>query len=216
MTLREQLQARLVEAMANRPSEVSETFAAGVARIREEGIAEQALTVGDAAPMFTLPDATGRPVVLADLLAGGPVIVSFYRGGWCPYCNLELRAWQELLPDLTAAGVTLVAISPETPDFSLTTVERQGLGHPVLSDIGNVVAAAFGIVHSVDPAVKALYDRSGHDLAARNAQPGDAVTLPLPATFLLDRDGQVRFAFVSADYTERAEPTGVLAAALEL
>lgn len=183
-----------------------------MARVRSEGFAEQALGVGDTAPDFTLPDAVGKDVTLTELLGSGSVILCFYRGGWCPYCNLELRAYQALLPEIGAAGATLVAISPQTPDASMTTVQKSELTFPVLSDVGNVVASAFGLVHTLEPEIAAAYARSGHDLPRDNAQPVDAVSLPLPATYLIDQSGQVRFAFVSADYTERAEPADVLTA----
>lgn len=212
MTLRDQIKARQAEASATRPPEIGALFAQGVARVRAEGIAERALGVGDSAPAFTLPDAVGKDVALAELLSSGPVIVCFYRGGWCPYCNLELRAYQALLPEITATGATLVAISPQTPDASMTTVQKADLTFPVLSDVGNVVAGAFGLVHGLEPEIAAVYARGGHDLPRDNAQAEDAVSLPLPATYLIDQQGQVRFAFVSADYTERAEPADVLAA----
>lgn len=212
MTLRDALQARLLEANANRPPEIGALFADGVARVRAAGIAQSALAVGDSAADFTLPDATGSDVALSELLGVGPVILCFYRGGWCPYCSLELRAYEALLPELSAAGAVLVAISPQTPDASLTTAQKQNLTFSVLSDVGNVVAGAFGLVHGVEPAIAAAYKRSGHDLPGGNAQPEDDITLPLPATYLIDQQGQVHFAFVSADYTERAEPADVLAA----
>jgi peroxiredoxin len=213
MTLREQLEGRLAEAQRTRPPEVSATYAAGIEQVASTGVVERALQPGAVAPDFTLPDATGRLVALGELRRTGPVIVTFYRGGWCPYCNLELRAYQALLPEITAAGVHLVAISPETPDTSLTSVEKAELTFSVLSDAGNAVANAFGIVHDVAPEIRAIYAKNGNDLAARTAQDEQHLTLPLPATFVIDQQGEVRFAFVAADYTRRAEPAEVLAAA---
>jgi peroxiredoxin len=216
VSLNERLRARLAEAVSARPLEVSEAYADGIAQVRESGVVERALKVGDPAPTFTLPDATGLAVSFQDLLSSGPAIVTFYRGGWCPYCNIELRAYQERMSEFTAAGVTLVAISPETPDASLTFTEKQGLTFPVLSDSGNAVAHAFGIVHAVAPEIQTIYRGNGIDLAERNAQSDHDITLPLPATFVVDTTGVIRFAFVSADYTERAEPSAVIATALSL
>lgn len=215
MSLRDELAARAATAAQSRPAEVSAAFDAGIAAIEAAGIAKRAVTVGDQAPDFTLPDTAGRPVALAELIRTGPTIVTFYRGGWCPYCNLELRAYQALLPELADAGVNLVAISPQRVDAALATVEKTELGFPVLTDLGNVVASQFRIVHTVPTDVRTIYKRSGHDLATIESDLGDdaEVTLPLPATFVIDPGMIVRFAFVSADYTERAEPSEVLAVA---
>lgn len=213
MTLRDRLEARLAEAVAGRPSAVTAAYAEGIDRIRTSGIAEGALGVGERAPEFTLPDAAGRPVVSRDLIALGPLVICFYRGGWCPYCNLELRAYQELLPAFTDAGVGVVAIGPEVPDVALRTAAAQSLTFPVLADVGNVVAGAFRLVHDLTAEVRGIYARHGFDLATWTAQPPEEVTLPLPATYVVDVRGIVRFAFVAADYTQRAEPAEVLAVA---
>jgi peroxiredoxin len=215
-SLRDELQERSASGRAKRDPAITAAFDAGVDAIRAAGIAERALAVGETAPDLTLPDATGRPVALADLLARGPVVITFYRGGWCPYCSMQLRAYQAILPELEAAGATLVAISPQTPDASMSTAEQDGLAFPVLSDVGSEVARAFRLVHPVGADVRAIYDENGFDLAGRNALgaedgAGEAV-LPLPATYVLDRQGTVRFAFVAPDYVERAEPQDLLAA----
>jgi peroxiredoxin len=216
MALRDEIQARYAAGRAKRDPAITAAFDAGVEAVRTAGIAERAVTVGEVAPTFTLPDATGRPIALDDLLARGPVVITFYRGGWCPYCSMELRAYQAILPELEAAGATLVAISPQTPDASMTTAEKEELAFTVLSDVGSHVAHAFRLVHPVGDAVAAIYDDNGFDLTGRNAVGAEAgsdeVVLPLPATYVLDRQGTVRFAFVSPDYVERAEPVEVLAA----
>lgn len=212
MPLRDELTSRAATAAQSRPVEVSAAFDAGIAAVEAAGIAEHAVMVGDPAPDFTLPDTTGRPVALADLVRTGPTIITFYRGGWCPYCNLELHAYQALLPEITEAGVNLVAISPQRVDAALATVGKAELDFPVLIDLGNVVASQFRIVHTVPTDVRTIYERSGHDLATVESDRGDdtEVTLPLPATYVVGTDMIVRFAFVSADYTERAEPSEVL------
>lgn len=135
-------------------------------------------------------------------------MLCFYRGAWCPYCNLELRAWQQHLPELERLGATLVAISPQTPDASLTLAEKHALAYPVLSDLGNVVTRRFGIVYTVDERMRAVLEGFGVQLPTYN---GDSTfELPAPATYLVGRDATIVGAWVDADYRRRAEPTAVL------
>lgn len=216
MELSVELALQAARGREKRPPEITTLFERCVDEVRESGVARRAIGVGATAPEFTLPDAQGGEVSLAELRAEGPVVITFYRGGWCPYCNLELRAYAERMPAFAEAGVQLVAISPQTPDASLTLVERAELPFTVLSDVGNVVAAAFGLLHPVPTELNAVYVGNGFDLAGDNAQDPDAITLPLPATYVIDRDATVRFAAVSADYTERADPDLVLDAARAL
>jgi peroxiredoxin len=216
MELGAEMAAQAAERRKNRPAEITALFDRCIDEVRAAGVAERALAVGASAPDFTLPDATGVAVRLADLRAAGPVVISFYRGGWCPYCNLELRAYAERSPDFEAAGARVVAISPQTPDASLTLVERAELPFTVLSDVGNVVAASFGLVHPVQSELAAVYAKNGFDLAGDNAQDPSELSLPLPATYVVDRDGTVAFAAVSEDYTVRADPEAVLAAVVAL
>ena len=168
------------------------------------------LGVGDTAPEFALPDATGRTVRLSDLLASGPVVLTFYRGSWCPYCNTELRSLQAALPEVEAARARLVAVSPQTPDSSLAIVDRQALTFPVLSDAGNRVAREFGLVFRVDAGVRDKYRAAGIDLAASNGD--DSWELPVPATYVVAPDRTITYAFVEADYSRRAAPADVVAA----
>lgn len=169
-----------------------------------------AVETGDPAPEFTLPDARGTEVSLSDLLAVGHVVVTFYRGSWCPYCNLQLAAYQEILDDLGAAGAQLVAISPELPDGSLSFVERQQLSFTVLSDVGNSVAKRYGVTVTLDGTVRETYETAGVDLPTINGD--DSWGLPAPSTFVIDMDGIVRFALIGADYRRRLEPTALLEA----
>jgi peroxiredoxin len=173
-----------------------------------------ALGIGDRAPDFALRDAAGGVFTLADALGSGPVVVSFYRGAWCPYCNLELRALQQALPDLHAAGAALVAISPNTPDTSVTSVELHGLDYPVLSDIGNEVARGFGLVFTVQDDLEEAYRGMGIDIGAANGT--ERWEIPLPATYVIDRDGVIVYAFVNTDYRVRAEPADVVSAVMAL
>jgi peroxiredoxin len=184
------------------------TIEAHIARSRSDGVAASALGVGAMAPAFSLRNQSGRTVALHELTETGPVVVVFYRGGWCPYCNLQLRAYQRLLPELEAAGVRLVAISPQAPDASLSTAEKNALAFDVLSDVGSAVAQAFGIVYTLPPELQSLYAQVGHALPDVNGD--DSWTLPVPATFVIGQDGRVLAAHVDVDYRGRLEPAEAL------
>jgi peroxiredoxin len=183
---------------------------AATAGLRATGIEARALQVGAQAPELTLPDALDRQVRLADLWRQGPLVLIFYRGGWCPYCNLELRAWQQHLAALNSIGGQLVAVSPQTPDNSLSTAEKNELAFPVLSDSALQAATAFGVAFEMPPELIELYSSVGNDLPVLNGN--GRWVLPVPATYVIDRDGRIVFAHVEADYRERAEPRDVLAA----
>jgi peroxiredoxin len=165
--------------------------------------------VGSQAPNFRLPDARGGEVELAQLRASGPVVVVFYRGPWCPYCNLQLAAFQGALDDITATGASLVAISPLTPDASLTHAERASLEFHVLSDAGNRVAREYGLVFTQAETSTAVSREVGLELRDYNGD--DSHELPAPSTFVISPDGTVRFASVSGDYRWRVGPEEVLA-----
>ena len=190
------------------PAERVVMMEAATAQLRETGIEATALQLGAELPDLTLPNAMGRPIDLRALNASGPLVIVFYRGGWCPYCNLELREWQRLLPQLRGLGATLVAISPQTPDNSLSTAEKNELAFPVLSDSHLAAAEAFGIAFTLSPALVELYAKVGNDLPTLNGN-GQWV-LPIPATYLIDASGRVAMAHVEADYRQRAEPQQVL------
>jgi peroxiredoxin len=168
-----------------------------------------ALDVGDRAPVFRLPDARGGEVALEALLADGPVVLVFYRGAWCPYCNLQLGAFQSALADIRATGATLVAVSPQTPDQSLTFAEQRALEFPVLTDAGNAVASQYGLVYTQPRASTATSRALGIELADFNGD--DSNTLPAASTFVIGQDGVIRFAAVSGDYRWRVGPDEVLA-----
>lgn len=182
--------------------------------IAASDILETALGVGDEAPMFELPDAHGTKVDLADVLKSGPAIVSFYRGAWCPFCNLEIRAMQRELASAEAAGVTLVAISPNTPDESLGLIDKADLTFSVLSDAENAVAKQFNLVYQMEEGLVDLYRDQGRDIAAMNDS--EVWELPVPATYVIDRDGVIRYAFVDLNHRARAEPADVVAVAAGL
>ena len=178
--------------------------------LSESGIVNNSLKVGDMAPDFSLPDPTGKTVQLSELLTNCPVVINFYRGQWCPYCNLEIRAFQQLLPAFQQANAQVIAISPELPDNSLSITEKHALAFPVLSEIGNTVARSYGLVFALAESLRPLYKGFGIDIPASNGD--DTYELSVPATYVIDESGTIRYAYAEADYTLRAEPTEVLAA----
>ncbi|MEQ9331088.1 peroxiredoxin-like family protein [Thalassobaculum sp.] len=193
-----------------RGAEVIAAYEKGIDELRADGIVGRALAVGDSMPGFALPNADGATVRSADLLGRGPLVVTFYRGGWCPYCNLELRAYQAQAARLAAAGATVVAISPEVPDETAKTAASNALAFDVLSDAGNAVARSFGLVFRLSDELVEIYRRNGNDLERRN---GDGSwELPVPGTFVVDADGRVALADVDPDYTRRLDPEQVIAA----
>jgi peroxiredoxin len=178
--------------------------------LRASGIKDRALKPGTVAPDFVLPDTNGRLVRLWSLLSQGPVVLIFYRGGWCPYCNLHLRGLQRALPELQKYNAQIVAISPQLPDNSLSTQEKDQLTFLVLSDLGNKVASEFGIVFKLGKQLQELYRQFGHPLDLFNG-PDGAQHLPVPATFLIDRKSTIQLAHVDVDYTRRLDPDHVIA-----
>ncbi|HIG75385.1 MAG TPA: AhpC/TSA family protein [Bacteroidetes bacterium] len=184
------------------------TTTADTSAVPAEMAASQALGEGDIAPDFALPGVDGETVQLAALLERGPVVLTFYRGSWCPYCNTQLRDYQERLGEIEARGATLVAISPQIPDSSLSMQEKNDLAFPVLSDIGGEVSDAYGLTFQVDAATRERYQAVGVDLAEANGT--DAWELPVPGTYVIAPDGTIRAAFVEADYTQRASVQQIL------
>lgn len=175
----------------------------------KSGQAERAVHQGQKAPDFTLPDAKGHPIHLSDLLKKGPVVLTFYRGGWCPFCNRQLASYQSHLSEIHALGAELVAVSPQLPDFTATTAEKDHLAFPVLSDAGNTVARSYGLVFRVPDEVIPIYRKFGVDLEQRN---GDAShELPMPGTYIIGRDGLIRLSYVQADYAKRLPVEDLLA-----
>lgn len=172
------------------------------------GQAERALKAGEAAPDFTLNDQDGNPVSARHLLAHGPLVVSFYRGVWCPYCNLELQALETVLPEIRARGASLVAISPQTAPNSRKSQRDNKLTFPILSDAMSKVADGFGIRFALPDDLVDLYRSFKNDLPTFNNDP--SWVLPMPARFVIGSDGIIAYAEVNPDYTRRPEPTAVL------
>jgi peroxiredoxin len=212
--LQQQIDAFFAQAKSHVPADLLKDLLSPVEQLITSGAAEKVLKEGAQVPDFTLPDALGNAVTLSHLLRQGPVVINFYRGAWCPYCNLELRAYQRVLPQLQELGATLVAISPQTPDHSLSTVEKKELTFAVLSDVGNHVARQFGLVFTIDEAVRTAHRQIGANLPAFNGD--DSWELPMAGTFLVDQSGTIRLAFVDPDFTRRLDPSVVIARLKEL
>jgi peroxiredoxin len=210
-TIQEQSDALTAASARRLPAAVRETFTRDQAAWRAKGRPADAAAVGEVLSDFTLPDATGRDVSFSELVADGPAILVFYRGGWCPYCNLALHQYQsELVPKLAAYGATLAAISPQKPDESLSTTEKHNLQFAVLSDSGARVARALGI--AFEPAEDVLEAQRALGLDIRNGNADDSPELPMPTVLVVDSDRTIRFVDVQADYTSRTEVSEILAA----
>jgi peroxiredoxin len=194
----------------NVPPSVIQTMHRATAELTASGAATRALKAGDKAPAFTLNDPEGQSISSSELLAKGPLVVSFYRGVWCPYCNMELQALQAELPEFEKLGASLVAISPQTPVNSRKSVRQNQLGFPILSDIHNDVAAAFGLRFEMPDYLIDLYKGLKNDLPTFNGDP--SWTLPMPGRFVIAQDGTILYAEVNPDYTRRPEPEDMLPA----
>ena len=194
----------------NVPPSVIETMHRATAELIASGAARRALKVGDKAPAFTLKDPEGNDVSSTALLAQGPLVVSFYRGVWCPYCNMELQALQAALPAFERRGARLVAISPQTAPNSRKSVRQNHLTFPILSDTRNEVAAAFGLRFELPDYLIELYKGFGNDLPTFNDDP--SWTLPMPGRFVIAQDGTLLYAEVNPDYTRRPDPSELLPA----
>jgi len=190
------------------PAEVLATMAGATRQLEAMGISDRSLKTGDRVPDFVLPNHLGEERRMSELLAQSVVVLNFYRGGWCPYCNMELYALQQALPEISTAGATLVAISPELPDKAMDTQARHALEFDVLSDVGNRVTAAFGLTFELPEQLRPIYTKIGIDVPAFNGD--DSFILPVPATYVVDSDGVIRHHFVNVDYTQRLEPDDLL------
>jgi len=193
------------------PEEVKETMFAATQKLQALGISKKALKFGDKAKEFILPNALGKPVSLYQVLDENDfVVVNFYRGEWCPYCNMELNALQNINEELNSLNAKLIAVSPQSPDASLSTMQAHELAFEVLSDSYNKVAKAYGLVFSLAQELRPLYESFGIDIPGLNGE--DSYELPMPATYVVNKDKEIIYAFVDEDYTKRAEPQEILEA----
>jgi peroxiredoxin len=209
MELEQQLAAFKAEFARTAPAGRPALYEAKIEELRASFALEKAIGVGDQAPDFTLPDAQGKPIRLSNLLQFGPVVMTFYRGGWCPYCNIQLRAYQAALPEMIELGARLVAISPQLPEKSRSTAAANELTFHVLSDLGNTVARRFGLVYALPEELRAALRANDKALPGINGD--DSWELPVPSTYVIGRDGGVALASIDVDYRKRLDPEDILA-----
>ncbi|WP_339925519.1 peroxiredoxin-like family protein [uncultured Cyclobacterium sp.] len=208
ITLKVELQQQKDKFNETAPDDTKIIYKKGIDEVVQSGIVEKAQQVGDVAPDFALSNAKGEMVKLSDQLKHGPVVLTWYRGGWCPYCNLTLHHLQEALPEFKALGAQLLALTPELPDKSLSTSEKHNLAFEVLSDIDNKVGKEYGIVFHLIDGVAKIYDQK-FNLNAYNGN--EENELPLAATYIIGQDGIIAYAFLDADYRNRANPEDLIA-----
>tara|TARA_R110000751_G_scaffold88475_3_gene174766 strand:+ start:110 stop:760 length:651 start_codon:yes stop_codon:yes gene_type:complete len=208
--LREQTDAKIAAGRKAKPE-----FMEGVDEIINEAKAKdlgnKAIQINQQAPHFELPNQEGKQILLDDLLAKGPVVITFYRGDWCPYCNLQLRALQARLNDIHQLGATLVAISPQVPDGSLTESEIAKMEFMVLSDQDAKIASEYGVTWEV-PEFLLDHMRIDRQLDLVQINNGNGLILPIPATFVIGKDGLIKWSYVNVDYRTRSEPDDILKA----
>ena len=211
VTIGEQSEQFKAAAADHLPPDVLDVFDRNIQGFLREGVPAGAIGTGDSLGSFTLDDANENPVTLDQLVANGPAVIVFYRGGWCPYCNLALRTYQrELLPELDSFDARLVAISPQSPDQSLSTAEKAELDFTVLSDPGSRLARRIGISFQQSEDVLEAQRKLGLDLAQVNAE--GSIDLPRPTVLIVDQEHTVRFVDVQPDYTARTEVADILRA----
>jgi peroxiredoxin len=208
MTLGTDIQNTLAGFKGNAPPEIFQQIEAAIARLEAARIGADAPTPGTAVPETQLLSLSGAPVALQQLYSDHPLVLIFYRGRWCPFCNLTLRAYNSLVHDFEAAGARLVAVSPQTLEEAAATHAERGLEFELVTDPHNTAARAFGLAWSLTAEDRALYTAFGVNLEIVNGD--DRWELPAPATFIIDRTGIVRWSSVDPNYTQRAEPAEVL------
>ena len=208
MSLSKQLQETKERFVSKAPEAAITTMAEATEALKASGIDQKATKKGDKAPNFQLPNHLGQTVSSQTLLNDGPLVVTFYRGSWCPYCNLELNAYKNQIAEIEGLGAKLVAITPMTPDQPLSHAEKEELPFQVLSDVGLEVSRQFGLVFQLPDNLKSLYQNFGIELNKANGN--DSWELPIAATYILGADGTVEYSFVDVDYTKRADPSEVI------
>ncbi|QXQ07636.1 AhpC/TSA family protein [Sphingosinicellaceae bacterium] len=189
------------------PPAAVEALHRSVDELIASGAPERALKVGDVAPEFSLPDPDGTTVSSRTLLARGPLVVTFYRGNWCPFCNYDLTALEECRSEIEARGASLVAISQQTAPNSRKSQRQNGLGFPILGDHGGKVALQFNVRWMLPDYLRVAHKTLGADLTQFNGE--DSWTLPMPARYVIAQDGTIIYAEVNADYTRRPEPSAI-------
>ncbi|QDT01981.1 Putative peroxiredoxin bcp [Rubripirellula lacrimiformis] len=209
MTMSQQLAEKAAQSINRMPADRLAAAKKGVEMVRATGIEESAKQVGDAAVDGQLKDWKGNTITLSELWNEGPIVLMWYRGGWCPYCNIQLRAMQQNLDKIENAGAKLVILTPELPEKAKQTAEANDLNIVALHDKNNELAKKYGIVFDLPSTIAPMYRDSGR-LKTYNGN--DDLQLPLSATYVVDKSGKITYAFLDADYKKRAEPAEVIAA----
>ncbi len=212
MTLQEELNALRTRAAEGLAAQGHDAY---INDINQSGKLTTVPSVGDIAPTFVLPDDKGNLVSSTTLLQRGPLIVSFYRGDWCMFCNLELRALQKSLAEFQRYGASLVGISPQLVAYSHMNAARRNVRYQILSDVGNKIADQYGLMFSMPQQMVNAFSTFGIDISEINGSKNE-VELPVPATFVIDTNGRIAYRFLDADYTLRAEPAEIIACLMDI
>jgi len=208
-TLKQILDEKKNKFAAKADEEKKRVYAAGIDSVRKSGILKNALNIGDPAPDFVLKNALGKDIQLSKALKQGPVVLTWYRGGWCPYCNITLRHLQQKMPEFRGRNTQVFALTPELPDRSMSTQEKNELEFEVLSDLGSKVGQRYGVIYELTSEVAKRYQAS---FGLHEYNGDSANTLPLAATYVIDQLGIIQWSFLDADYRNRAEPADVIKA----
>lgn len=208
MSLKERIEEFRRESIRKIPEDARKVMQKATEGLVNSGIEENIPKVGSKAYDFTLQNYDGSEITLYEETTKGPVVLSFYRGGWCPVCNLELNYLQSKLSDFQNYGAKLIAVSPELPEYANETVERHNIEFPVLYDTDNKVAVKYGLVFKMPDDLVEIYEKFGLDVAKHNGN--EKYEIPIPATFVVDRKLTLRYVFCKADYNQRAEPDDII------
>ena len=208
-SLKQTIDGYKAEVVSKAPADIREIMQRCTADLKASGIEGRVLAAGDKMPDFELPDQHGKMRRFYDYLKSSPVVLNIYRGGWCPYCNFEMKALSEALPAIRAKGANLIGMSPEVPSKAEATASTNGIEIDILSDAGNAVSEKLGLVFELPEVLRPIYQKFGIDIPAYNGD--ESFRLPLPATYIVEQDGRIRYVYVNADYTERMEPSDIIA-----
>jgi len=203
MSLKEELGAFAQQMSQNAPQEVLETMGAEIGKLANSGIMNTALKVGDKAPHFELEDSEGNKISLNTLTEKGALVISFNRGNWCPFCNIEFKHLQNTVNEIKNAGANLVVISPQLQEKSAELIAKNGLTYPILFDKENVVAKKFGIAFTLAESLRPIHKAFDMDIPAHNGD--NSFVLPVPATYVVNGNNEIVFASVNPNWMERAE-----------
>ncbi|PKH49190.1 alkyl hydroperoxide reductase [Tenacibaculum sp. Bg11-29] len=210
MTLTQQLKELADNSEKRHPGEPQNIMKAAITELEKTTILAKVTKTGDTFPDFSLPNATGELTALDTLLKKGKIVLTFYRGGWCPYCNLALKALQNALPEINDKGATLIAITPETPDNSLNSKEKNNLEFEILTDSNNDLARSLGLLYKLPENLTTLYNSFGINLL--KSQGNNENELPIAATYIIDTDKKITYDYIVEDYKLRADPLAIIAA----